>query len=82
MPGLAVLWSSRMSTNNGRGLRPNQNGNGPGWKSPPLEPQEPWRECPDDESGLAKSATPARPDDPRVIAALETYLQAIREGRP
>ena len=71
-----------MSTNDGRGVRPEPNGSGPGWKNTHLGPCGPLREGAHDESGSATSASIARPEDTRAVAALETYLQAIREGRP
>ena len=71
-----------MSTNNGRGVRPEPNGNGRGWKSSHLESSKPSSERAHNESGSAASTGTARPEDTRAVAALETYLQAIREGRP
>ncbi len=71
-----------MSTNDGRGVRSEPNGNGLGRKSTHLGPDGPWPERTADESSSETSAGTVRPEDTRAVAALETYLQAIREGRP
>jgi eukaryotic-like serine/threonine-protein kinase len=81
-PDKAVLWSSRMSTNEGRGVRSDPNGTRPGWQSTQLGHLGPWREQAHEEPSSALSAGKTRPEDTRVIAALETYLESMREGRP
>ena len=71
-----------MSTNDGLGVHSDPIRNAPGWKSEQLGPIRPWHERGHDQASSESSAGAARPEDTRVIAALETYLQAIREGRP
>ena len=71
-----------MNTNDGRGVRPEPNGNGPGCNSARSDPWECGPERAHNGSGSAASTGTVTPPDTRVVAALETYLQAMRDGRP
>ena len=71
-----------MNTNDGRGVHPEPNGNGPGCHRGHNDPQECGPDRAYNLSGSAASTGTVHPADTRVVDALETYLQAMREGRP
>jgi serine/threonine protein kinase len=74
--------ATRMSTNDGHDVGPEPNGKGAGCESELPGACGAWHDPAHNESGSATSAGTARPADIRVIAALETYLASIRDGRP
>jgi serine/threonine protein kinase len=57
-------------------------GNGVGRTTQNRRPWVDSHEAGPDGSASSLSGGYSRPDDPRVIAALEVYLEALREGRP
>ncbi len=71
-----------MSANDGVEVGSRSTGRGVGWASQNGQGWVGSHEEALEESGSSPSAGDARPDDPRVIAALETYLEALRAGRP
>ncbi len=72
----------RMNANDSLDLASGPTGTGVGRASPNyrlwMGPHKPAFEA----SGSSSSAGEAAPDDPRIIAALETYLESLRQGRP
>jgi serine/threonine protein kinase len=73
-----------MSTNDGLVVGSEANGNGheAGWTSAHHQPWSPSSQQAANGSGSSSSDGIVSPDDPRIIAALETYLESLREGRP
>jgi serine/threonine protein kinase len=69
-----------MNTSDGFGAGSAPHQNGEGWEGAPRRPWVGSREGAGDDSGSSSEET-SRVEDPQVIAALETYLKSLREGR-